>query len=326
MNWITNFVRPKIKGLWGSKQADTPDNLWRKCPNCGTMIFHTDLADALYVCGNCQHHLQQPAKDRLAMLFDGRAYDEIAMPDVPLDPLKFKDSKKYPDRLKEARAKSGRQDCLTGAKGSIAGVRTTVAVQDFEFMGGSLGMATGEGIVTAIQAALADRTPFVMITASGGARMQEGILSLMQMPRTTIAVQMLKDAKLPYVVVHTHPTTGGVTASYAMLGDVHIAEPGALIGLSGPRVIENTIRAKLPEGFQRAEYLLDHGMVDIVCPRKELKATLGRVLRFLTRAKPATALVPRPSNDVIDVEPMLQAAQDASPARARSLAPSQESS
>jgi acetyl-CoA carboxylase carboxyl transferase subunit beta len=324
MNWITNFVRPKIKGLFGTKQPETPDNLWRKCPSCGAMIFHRDLAANAYVCHECNHHMRLPAKDRLELLFDGRRYDEIPMPEVPADPLKFKDSKKYTDRIKEARQKSGRQDCLTAAQGTIDGVRATVAVQDFDFMGGSLGMATGEGIVTAIQAALAERTPFIMITASGGARMQEGILSLMQMPRTTIAVQMLKDAKLPYIVLHTDPTTGGVTASYAMLGDVHIAEPGALIGLSGPRVIENTIRAKLPEGFQRAEYLLDHGMVDIVCARKDLKATLGRVLRLLTKTKSTNALIVAPSNDVGMAEPMLQAAQSAG--APRSLAAPQEQS
>jgi acetyl-CoA carboxylase carboxyl transferase subunit beta len=316
MNWITNFVRPKIKGLWGEKQPDTPDNLWRKCPACGGMIFHRDLAQTLYVCQSCQHHMRLPAPERLGLLFDGRAFEEITLPDAPLDPLKFRDPKKYTDRLKEARAKTGRQDCLTAAQGAITGIRTTVAVQDFDFMGGSLGMATGEGIVAAMTAAVRDRTPFVMVTASGGARMQEGILSLMQMPRTTIAVQMLKDARLPYIVVHTDPTTGGVTASYAMLGDVHIAEPGALIGLSGPRVIENTIRAKLPDGFQRSEYLLDHGMVDIVCHRKDLKATVGRVLRHLTRSKaasvPAADLVPANTDDRADGgAPVLQAAQEA---------------
>lgn len=324
MNWITNFVRPKIKGLFGTKQPETPDNLWKKCLSCGAMIFHRDLAAARYVCGECDHHLSQPVKDRLEMLFDAGRFDEIALPEVPADPLKFKDSKKYPDRIKEARQKTGRQDCLTAATGQVGGVPVTIAAQDFEFMGGSLGMATGEGIVAAIQSALANHTPFVMITASGGARMQEGILSLMQMPRTTIAVQMLKDAKLPYIVVHTNPTTGGVTASYAMLGDIHIAEPGALIGLSGPRVIENTIRAKLPEGFQRAEYLLEHGMVDIVCPRKDLKATIGRVLRLLTKTKPANALIVAPSNDIGEAEPMLQAAQSNAPAQ--SLSPPQEHS
>jgi acetyl-CoA carboxylase carboxyl transferase subunit beta len=311
MNWITNFVRPKIKGLFGTKQPETPDNLWKKCPSCGAMIFHRDLVANAYVCTDCQHHMRLPAKERLELLFDGRSYDEIALPEVAADPLKFREPKKYADLLKQARAKTGRQDCLTAATGTIEGLRTTVAVQDFDFMGGSLGMATGEGIVTAIMSALAGRTPFIMITASGGARMQEGILSLMQMPRTTIAVQMLKDAKLPYIVVHTDPTTGGVTASYAMLGDIHIAEPGALIGLSGPRVIENTIRAKLPDGFQRAEYLLDHGMVDIVCHRKDLKTTLGRVLRLLTKKKSSNAVILRPSNDAVEAEPVRQAAQSA---------------
>lgn len=324
MNWITNFVRPKIKGLFGTKQPETPDNLWKKCPACGAMIFHRDLAANSYVCHECNHHMRLPAKDRLELLFDGKRFDEIALPEVAADPLKFRHTKKYSDVIKDARAKTGRQDCLTAAKGTIGGVPATVAVQDFEFMGGSLGMATGEGIVTAIQSALAERTPFIMVTASGGARMQEGILSLMQMPRTTIAVQMLKDARLPYIVLHTDPTTGGVTASYAMLGDIHIAEPGALIGLSGPRVIENTIRAKLPEGFQRAEYLLDHGMVDIVCSRKELKATLTRVLRLLTKAKTANALIVTPSNDPGEAEPMLQAAQSVNAPRV--LAPPQEHS
>jgi acetyl-CoA carboxylase carboxyl transferase subunit beta len=275
------------------------------------MIFHRDLNAALYVCSHCDHHLRMPAPERLAHLFDEPQWEEIALPEAPLDPLKFRDGKRYVDRIKEARAKSGKQDCLTAAMGEIEGIRTTVAVQDFSFMGGSLGMATGEGIVTAMQTAVAERTPFVMVTASGGARMQEGILSLMQMPRTTIAVQMIKDAGLPYIVVHTDPTTGGVTASYAMLGDIHIAEPGCLIGLSGPRVIENTIRAKLPEGFQRAEYLRDHGMVDIVCHRKELKATLARVLRHLTKAKAVATIAPAANFDEPDIAPMPQAAQDA---------------
>ena len=315
MNWITNFVRPKIKSLLGGKQPETPDNLWHKCPACQAMIFHRDLTAAAYVCPECQHHLRMPARARLEMLLDEGSIDDISMPEVPLDPLKFRDSKKYVDRLKDARAKVGRQDCLIAAQGKIEGLLTTVAVQDFAFMGGSLGMATGEGIVTAMQRAVKDNTPFVMVTASGGARMQEGIISLMQMPRTTIAVQMLKDSGLPYIVLHTDPTTGGVTASYAMLGDVHIAEPGSLIGLSGPRVIENTIRAKLPEGFQRAEYLLDHGMIDVVCHRKDLKTTLGRLLRLLTKA-PAVAqrAEPEAANDV-EALPMLQAAQSVPPSQ-----------
>jgi acetyl-CoA carboxylase carboxyl transferase subunit beta len=253
MNWITNFVRPKVKSLWSGSKPDTPDNLWRKCPSCNGMIFHRDLEAAQYVCMHCDHHLKINASQRMKYLFDDAAWDAIALPDVPIDPLKFKDEKRYADRLREARTKTGQQDALQAARGSVAGVRTTVAVQSFDFMGGSLGMAVGEGLVASMRAALDHRTPYVLFTASGGARMQEGILSLMQMPRVTIAIQMLREAVLPYVVVHTDPTTGGVTASYAMLGDVHVSEPGALIGFAGPRVIENTIREKLPEGFQRAE-------------------------------------------------------------------------
>jgi acetyl-CoA carboxylase carboxyl transferase subunit beta len=283
MNWITNFVRPKVKSLWSGSKPDTPDNLWRKCPSCNGMIFHRDLEAAQYVCMHCDHHLKINASQRMKYLFDESAWDTIALPDVPIDPLKFKDEKRYADRLREARNKTGQQDALQAARGSVGGVRTTVAVQSFDFMGGSLGMAVGEGLVASMRAAVDHRTPYVLFTASGGARMQEGILSLMQMPRVTIAIQMLREAGLPYVVVHTDPTTGGVTASYAMLGDVHVSEPGALIGFAGPRVIENTIREKLPEGFQRAEYLLDHGMVDMVVHRHKMRENLGRLLKLLTR-------------------------------------------
>jgi acetyl-CoA carboxylase carboxyl transferase subunit beta len=283
MNWITNFVRPKVKSLWSGAKPDTPDNLWRKCPSCNGMIFHRDLEAAQYVCMHCDHHLKINASQRMKYLFDESAWDTIALPDVPIDPLKFKDEKRYADRLREARNKTGQQDALQAARGSVGGVRTTVAVQSFDFMGGSLGMAVGEGLVASMRAAVDHRTPYVLFTASGGARMQEGILSLMQMPRVTIAIQMLREAGLPYVVVHTDPTTGGVTASYAMLGDVHVSEPGALIGFAGPRVIENTIREKLPEGFQRAEYLLDHGMVDMVVHRHKMRENLGRLLKLLTR-------------------------------------------
>jgi acetyl-CoA carboxylase carboxyl transferase subunit beta len=283
MNWITNFVRPKVKSLWSGSKPDTPDNLWRKCPSCNGMIFHRDLEAAQYVCMHCDHHLKINASQRMKYLFDDAAWDAIALPDVPIDPLKFKDEKRYADRLREARAKTGQQDALQAARGNVGGVRTTVAVQSFDFMGGSLGMAVGEGLVASMRAAVDHRTPYVLFTASGGARMQEGILSLMQMPRVTIAIQMLREAGLPYVVVHTDPTTGGVTASYAMLGDVHVSEPGALIGFAGQRVIENTIREKLPEGFQRAEYLLDHGMVDMVVHRHKMRENLGRLLKLLTR-------------------------------------------
>ena len=308
MNWITNFVRPKIKSFWGAK-SDTPDNLWRKCSACGGMIFHRDLEAANYVCMHCDHHMKIGAKERLASLFDDGAYQLLVLPDVPFDPLKFRDEKRYVDRIKDARAKTGDQDALKAAVGQIGGIRSTVAVQSFNFMGGSLGMAVGEGLVAAMRHAAEERTPFILFSASGGARMQEGILSLMQMPRTTIAVQMLREAGVPYILVHTDPTTGGVTASYAMLGDIHIAEPGALIGFAGPRVIENTIREKLPEGFQRAEYLLDHGMVDMVVHRNKLRETLSRVLKLLTR-RGARANAYRPSHDVsIYGVPMLQAAQ-----------------
>ena len=308
MNWITNFVRPKIKSFWGAK-SETPDNLWRKCAACGGMIFHRDLEAANYVCMHCDHHMKIGAKERLAMIFDDGAHQLLVLPDVPFDPLKFRDEKRYVDRIKDARAKTGDQDALKAAVGEIGGIKTTVAVQSFSFMGGSLGMAVGEGLVAAMRSAAEERTPFVLFSASGGARMQEGILSLMQMPRTTIAVQMLREAGVPYVVVHTDPTTGGVTASYAMLGDIHMAEPGALIGFAGPRVIENTIREKLPEGFQRAEYLVDHGMVDMVVHRNKLRETIGRVLKLLTRRSARTANY-RPSQDVsIYGVPMLQAAQ-----------------
>ena len=308
MNWITNFVRPKVKSLWSAK-SDTPDNLWRKCPSCGGMIFHRDLEAAQFVCMHCDHHLKIGALARMKNLFDDGAWEDIDLPEVPIDPLKFKDEKRYADRLREARAKTGEMDALQAARGSITGVRTTVAVQSFDFMGGSLGMAVGEGLVASMRAAVDHRTPFVLYTASGGARMQEGILSLMQMPRVTIAVQMLREAGLPYIVCHTDPTTGGVTASYAMLGDIHISEPGALIGFAGPRVIENTIREKLPEGFQRAEYLLDHGMIDMVVHRHKMREAVGRVLKLLTR-KPARAASLRPAHEIGPYAvPMLQATQ-----------------
>ncbi|MBI1238233.1 MAG: acetyl-CoA carboxylase carboxyltransferase subunit beta [Alphaproteobacteria bacterium] len=279
MNWITNFVRPKIKGLWNGT-SQTPENLWKKCAQCGEMIFHRDLDAAQNVCPSCGHHMRIGAKERFAALLD-EGYELLPVPDVPIDPLKFRDDRRYTDRLKDARTKTSATDAVQLAVGKIAGRPVVLLVQDFAFMGGSLGMAAGETLVAAAKEALARKVPLVLIVASGGARMQEGILSLMQMPRTTVAVESLKDAALPYLVVLTDPTTGGVTASYAMLGDIHIAEPGALIGFSGPRVIENTIREKLPEGFQRAEYLLDHGMIDMIVHRHELKGTLARLIGLL---------------------------------------------
>jgi len=290
MNWITNFVRPRIKSLMAGRSA-TPENLWRKCPGCGEMIFHRDLEAAQNVCPKCSHHLRIGAGKRFASIFDAGAYEELPLPDVPQDPLRFRDERRYPDRLKDARGKTGRKEAFAAARGTLDGIPVVVAVQPFDFMGGSLGMAVGEGFVQAAEAAVREKRPFILFVASGGARMQEGILSLMQMPRATIAVDMLHEAGLPYLVVLTDPTTGGVSASYAMLGDVHIAEPGALIGFTGRRVIEQTIRERLPDGFQRAEYLREHGMVDMVVHRHHMRETLSRLVRLLTN-KPRSMVEP----------------------------------
>lgn len=282
MNWITNFVRPRIKGLMGTKQS-SPDTLWRKCPGCGEMVFHRDLVAAQNVCPQCGHHMRIGPKERFETLLDDGVHERLPAPEVPQDPLRFRDDKRYIDRLKENRAKTGQHDALVAAKGTIGGVPVVLAVQDFAFMGGSLGLETGAAFVEAARVAAAERRAMVLIVSSGGARMQEGILSLMQMPRTTIGVDMIKDAHLPYIVVLTDPTTGGVSASYAMLGDVQLAEPGALIGFSGPRVIEQTIRERLPEGFQRAEYLLEHGMIDMIVHRHELKGRVATLLQLLMK-------------------------------------------
>lgn len=291
MNWISDVVRPRIKTLF---KRETPDNLWIKCPDTGQMVFHKDVEANLWVIPGSNHHLRMSAQARLESVFDD-GFEEIPLPDVAADPLKFRDEKRYVDRLKENRAKTGMQDAVRVAVGPVGGLPVTVAVQDFAFMGGSLGMAAGEAIVTAAETARARRTPFVLFVASGGARMQEGILSLMQMPRTTVALRRLKEAGLPYIVVLTHPTTGGVSASYAMLGDVHIAEPGAVIGFAGARVIEQTIREKLPEGFQRAEYLKEHGMVDMVVHRLELKDVLVSLCRILMKAPALETAAPAPA-------------------------------
>jgi acetyl-CoA carboxylase carboxyl transferase subunit beta len=281
MNWISNVVPPKIRSFL---KRDTPENLWVKCPESGALVFHKDLEANLCVVPSSGYHMRIPPKDRLAALFDDGVYETLAVPEPPGDPLKFRDIKRYTERLKDYRAKTGAYDAVTLAAGALQGTQVNVAVQDFDFLGGSLGMAAGEAIIAGMFRAIEKMTPFIMFTASGGARMQEGMYSLMQMPRTTVAVQRLKAAKLPYIVVLTNPTTGGVTASYAMLGDVHIAEPGAVIGFAGARVIEQTIRERLPEGFQRAEYLREHGMVDMVVPRGQLRETLGRICRLLTKA------------------------------------------
>jgi acetyl-CoA carboxylase carboxyl transferase subunit beta len=283
MNWISNVVPPKVRSLL---RRETPENLWVKCPESGELVFHKDLEANLFVVPGSGYHMRLSPKARLENLFDGAMYEELPTPEVPLDPLKFRDVKRYTDRLKEYRLKTGAPDAVKLAIGKLESMEVVAAVQDFDFLGGSLGMAAGEAIITGMTTAVERHAPFIIFTASGGARMQEGIFSLMQMPRTTIAVQRLRNAKLPYIVVLTNPTTGGVTASYAMLGDIHIAEPGAVIGFAGARVIEQTIRERLPEGFQRAEYLEAHGMIDMVVKRQDMRATLARICALLTRTQP----------------------------------------
>ncbi len=279
MNWLTNYVRPRINSMLGRREV--PENLWIKCPETGEMVFHKDLEENQWVIPASGHHMKMPGKARLAWLFDNGQYELMSQPKVAQDPLKFRDSKKYSDRLKDSRTKTELEDTILAGVGTIQGVKAVGVVHEFEFMGGSLGTAAGEAIIAAFEKAIAEKCPLVMFPASGGARMQEGILSLMQLPRTTVAVEMLKEAGLPYIVVLTNPTTGGVTASYAMLGDIHIAEPGALIGFAGRRVIEQTIREKLPDGFQTAEYLYQHGMVDMVLHRHKIPETIGRILSML---------------------------------------------
>ncbi len=286
MNWITNYVRPKINSMLGRREV--PENLWIKCPETGEMVFHKDLEENKWVIPASGFHMKMPAKARLTDLFDGGVYENLPQPKVAQDPLKFRDSKKYADRLKDSRTKTEQEDTILAGLGQVKGVKLVAVVHEFNFIGGSLGMAAGEAIVKAAERALGERCPLVIFPASGGARMQEGILSLMQLPRTTVAIDMLKEAGLPYIVVLTNPTTGGVTASYAMLGDVHIAEPGAEIGFAGKRVIEQTLREKLPEGFQTSEYLLEHGMVDMVVKRHEIAETLATLLKIMMK-QPAMA-------------------------------------
>ena len=304
MNWITNYVRPKINSILGRREM--PENLWIKDPETGEMVFHKELEENQWVIPSSGHHLKISAKERLKFFFDDGVYETIENPKVATDPLKFRDEKRYVDRLKDNRAKTGMEDAVLGATGAIEGLPIVAVVQDFTFMGGSLGMAAGEAIIKGFETAVALKRPLVLFSASGGARMQEGILSLMQLARTTVAVDRLKEAGLPYIVVLTNPTTGGVTASYAMLGDVHIAEPGAVIGFAGARVIEQTIREKLPEGFQRSEYLMEHGMVDMVVSRLDMKETVARLLKIFTGRKPAEA-APQP-------EPTAEAPAESQPA------------
>lgn len=300
MNWITNYVRPRINSMLGRR--DMPENLWIKDPESGEMVFHKELEGNQYVIPSSGHHMKIAARERLRFFFDDGAYEIVENPKVAIDPLRFRDEKRYVDRLKDARAKTGLEDAILNATGTIEGLPIVVTVQDFSFMGGSLGMAAGDAIIRAFDVAREKRRPLVLFAASGGARMQEGILSLMQLPRTTVAVDRFKESGLPYIVVLTNPTTGGVTASYAMLGDVHIAEPGALIGFAGPRVIEQTIREKLPEGFQRAEYLMEHGMVDMVVSRLQMKETVARLLKILLKV-PANAAGPAPEKAVAIATP-----------------------
>ncbi|RWM23002.1 MAG: acetyl-CoA carboxylase carboxyltransferase subunit beta [Mesorhizobium sp.] len=282
MNWITNYVRPKINSMLG-RRTDMPENLWIKDPETGEMVFHKDLEQNQFVIPSSGHHMKISAKERLRFFMDDGKYETLDNPKVVQDPLKFRDEKRYTDRLKDAKAKTGLEDAIINAVGTVEGLPVVVTVQDFAFMGGSLGMAAGDAIVRGFEVAVQRKRPLILFAASGGARMQEGILSLMQLPRTTVGVDRLKEAGLPYIVVLTNPTTGGVTASYAMLGDVHIAEPGALIGFAGPRVIEQTIREKLPDGFQRSEYLMEHGMVDMVVSRLEMRQTIARLLKMLLK-------------------------------------------
>ena len=295
MNWISDWALPKISGLF---KRDVPENLWHKCPSCEQMIFRRDLETALHVCQHCGHHMRISAARRLECTLDA-GFSRIELPKAPADPLRFRDQRRYTDRLKEAQAKSAMDDAVAVAHGTIDGQRAVVAAFEFAFMGGSMGAGVGEAIVTAAKLAVLQDAPLIVFTASGGARMQEGAVSLMQMPRTVIATRLVKEAGLPFIVVMCDPTTGGVTASFAMLGDIHIAEPNALIGFAGARVIEQTVREKLPEGFQRAEYLLEHGILDMVVRRGEMRATLARLIGLLrTPLVDGTAAVAPPPPDM----------------------------
>jgi acetyl-CoA carboxylase carboxyl transferase subunit beta len=303
MSWLTNFVLPKIRAVVTRKAV--PDNLWHKCPGCEQMLFYRELDANLHVCRNCGHHLRIGTALRLKMLFDDGAFTRIELPRTTVDPLRFRDRKRYTDRLKEGQAALGaRSDAVVVAHGRIGGVPAVVAAFEFAFMGGSMGVAAGEAILAAAKLAVLQEAALIVVPASGGARMQEGVLSLVQMPRTIIAAEMVKEAGLPYIVVLTDPTTGGVSASFAMVGDITLAEPGAVVGFAGARVIEETIHEKLPDGFQRAEYLLAHGMIDQVVPRAELHGTLGRILGLLRNPQPPEAVAAQ-----IEAEPALGEAE-----------------
>ena len=280
MNWLTNFVKPKLSALVRKKEV--PENLWNNCPSCATMIHHKDLNENLRVCASCNYHFRMTAEKRIEVLFSKEKFTEIKLDEIPDDPLKFYDKKKYKDRLKEYRKKTGREDAFILGIGDIDNKKAIYGFMNFNFMGGSMGRAVGEGIVRGAQKAIENKYPYIIFTSSGGARMQEGTISLMQMPRTVAAVELLNVNKIPYIVVLTEPTTGGVTASFAMLGDITIAEKGSTIGFAGKRVIQDTIREELPNNFQKAEYLYEHGMVDIVVERKNLKKTISNLLHHIS--------------------------------------------
>ena len=286
MNWITNAVLPKIKALVTAN--DVPDNLWIKCKSCGQMIFHREFEQANNCCSTCGHHAPLPPEARFAMIFDESRFETVELAAIDDDPLKFRDSRRYVDRLKDSRGKTGVKDAIAVAHGRIGGRKAVIAAFDFRFMGGSMGRMVGNGIIAAAETAVAQDAALITVPSTGGARMQEGVLSLMQLPRTILAVEKVRTAGLPHIVLLAHPTTGGVTASFAMLGDLQIAEPGAIIGFAGRRVIEETVREKLPDDFQTAEYLQDHGMVDAVIPRAEQPSYIGRILGFLMDQREAT--------------------------------------
>jgi acetyl-CoA carboxylase carboxyl transferase subunit beta len=291
MNWLSNFVLPKIRAVVTKKSV--PDNLWKKCPGCEQMLFYRELEANLHVCRNCGHHLRIGAELRLKILFDDSDFTRIELPKTIVDPLKFRDRRRYADRLREGQAALGPgSDAVIVAHGQIGGFPSVVAAFEFQFMGGSMGIAAGEAVLAAARLAVLQEAALILVPASGGARMQEGVLSLMQMPRTVLAADMVKEKGLPYIVLLTDPTTGGVSASFAMVGDITLAEPGAIVGFAGARVIEETIHEKLPDGFQRAEYLFDHGMIDLVVPRAEQHATLGRILGLLRDPHPPAAVAP----------------------------------
>ncbi|MFP6779562.1 MAG: acetyl-CoA carboxylase, carboxyltransferase subunit beta [Alphaproteobacteria bacterium] len=283
MSWLSNFVRPKLRAL--IKKSDTPNNLWIKCNSCGQMVYHKDLFESMNVCPNCDHHMKMTARQRIEWILDEGTIKDLNIPEINIDPLKFRDSKRYLDRIKDAKSKTKSEDAIIMASGQIGGNSAIVVALDFNFMGGSMGSAVGEGFLEATKEAVNLNIPLVIFTSSGGARMQEGIFSLMQLPKTVVGVNKLKEKNIPYIVILTDPTTGGVSASFAMLGDVTFAEPGALIGFAGPRVIQSTVKETLPEGFQTAEYLLEHGMIDDVIPRKNLKAAISNTIFLLQNNK-----------------------------------------